>query len=60
MSITLIKQWKAPIDYDIRLIGGIDPSRALAVTLDVGTNNEELLDDNLYVVSMLFPNTCED
>ncbi|PBL00127.1 hypothetical protein ARMGADRAFT_1006377 [Armillaria gallica] len=31
------------------LIGGIDPSRALAVTLDVGTNNEELLDDNLYV-----------
>ncbi|KAK0224618.1 hypothetical protein EDD85DRAFT_858469, partial [Armillaria nabsnona] len=31
------------------LIGGIDPSRALAVTLDVGTNNEELLNDNLYV-----------
>ncbi|SJL13483.1 related to NADP+-dependent malic enzyme [Armillaria ostoyae] len=31
------------------LIGGIDPSRALAVTLDVGTNNEELLDDKLYV-----------
>ncbi|KAK0184632.1 hypothetical protein F5146DRAFT_1074385 [Armillaria mellea] len=31
------------------LIGGIDPSRALAVTLDVGTNNEDLLNDNLYV-----------
>ncbi|PBK76354.1 hypothetical protein ARMSODRAFT_948137 [Armillaria solidipes] len=31
------------------LIGGIDHSRALAVTLDVGTNNEELLDDKLYV-----------
>ncbi|KAK0207634.1 hypothetical protein IW262DRAFT_1281832 [Armillaria fumosa] len=31
------------------LIGGIDPSRVLAVTLDVGTNNEDLLNDKLYV-----------
>ncbi|KAK0466134.1 uncharacterized protein EV420DRAFT_1709953 [Desarmillaria tabescens] len=31
------------------LIGGIDPSRALAVTLDVGTDNENLLNDELYV-----------
>ncbi|KAK0209127.1 hypothetical protein DFS33DRAFT_1307785 [Desarmillaria ectypa] len=31
------------------LIGGIDPSRALAVTLDVGTDNEDLLNDELYV-----------
>lgn len=32
------------------LIGGIDPSKSLSVTLDVGTNNENLLNDNLYVV----------
>jgi malate dehydrogenase (oxaloacetate-decarboxylating) len=31
------------------LIGGIDPSKALSVTLDVGTNNEGLLNDHLYV-----------
>ena len=28
---------------------GIDPSRTLPVMLDVGTNNEELLSDNLYL-----------
>ncbi|KAJ3848990.1 hypothetical protein EV368DRAFT_48182 [Lentinula lateritia] len=31
------------------LIGGIDPSKAIAVTLDVGTNNGSLLNDPLYV-----------
>ncbi|KAJ7492274.1 hypothetical protein FB451DRAFT_1336243 [Mycena latifolia] len=31
------------------LIGGIDPSQSLSVVLDVGTDNEELLNDHLYV-----------
>lgn len=34
-----------------RLLAGIDPARTLSVTLDVGTDNEELLNDPLYVVS---------
>ena len=34
------------------LIGRMDPSRSLAVALDVGTNNEKLLNDPLYVVSI--------
>ncbi|OBZ68631.1 putative NAD-dependent malic enzyme 2 [Grifola frondosa] len=31
------------------LLAGMDPSKTLSVTLDVGTNNENLLDDRLYV-----------
>jgi malate dehydrogenase (oxaloacetate-decarboxylating) len=34
------------------LIGGIDPANTLSVILDVGTNNEELLNDDLYVVML--------
>ncbi|PPQ71423.1 hypothetical protein CVT26_011123 [Gymnopilus dilepis] len=31
------------------LIGGVDPSKSIAVMLDVGTDNQDLLDDPLYV-----------
>ncbi|KAH0591559.1 hypothetical protein H2248_001615 [Termitomyces sp. 'cryptogamus'] len=31
------------------LIGGMDPSKSLSVTLDVGTDNADLLNDDLYV-----------
>ncbi|KAI0658324.1 hypothetical protein C8Q70DRAFT_1045707 [Cubamyces menziesii] len=30
-------------------VGAIDPARTLSVTLDVGTDNDDLLDDRLYV-----------
>ena len=39
-------------DLHIRLVGGINPHMALPVVLDVGTNNEELLNDDLYVVCL--------
>lgn len=33
-----------------RALGGIDPSKTLSVVFDVGTNNDNLLNDPLYVV----------
>jgi malate dehydrogenase (oxaloacetate-decarboxylating) len=37
------------------LVAGINPSKALSVTLDVGTDNEEKLNDELYVVRCYHP-----
>lgn len=42
-------------DKRCSLVGGIDPAKALAVTLDVGTNNQDLLKDELYVVRLNDP-----
>jgi hypothetical protein len=36
----------------LRLIGGMNPEKSIAVALDVGTDNDELLNDPLYMVSI--------
>ena len=41
------------------LLGGIDPSKTLSVVLDVGTDNENLLNDNLYVVCTCHPELAD-
>ncbi len=35
------------------LVGGLDPAKTLSVVLDVGTDNDKLLNDPLYVVSVV-------
>lgn len=42
------------LTQECRLIGGMDPAKSLSVMLDVGTNNTDLLNDELYVVSLSF------
>ncbi|KAF8324699.1 uncharacterized protein EI90DRAFT_3019455 [Cantharellus anzutake] len=46
MEIELISTAKAAI---YTLVGGVHPAKALPVVLDVGTDNEHLLNDPLYV-----------
>ena len=41
-----------------RLVGGVHPAKALPVILDVGTDNEDLLSDPLYVVSRTLLRWC--
>jgi len=34
------------------LVGGVDPAKILPIALDVGSNNEELLKDDMYLVRL--------
>ena len=43
---------------ETRLLAGMDPSKTLSVTLDVGTDNEKLLNDSLYVVCLRYLSTA--
>lgn len=51
MRTSVIMRKAMPFSYgECRLLAGTDPLNTLSVTLDVGTNNEDLLNDKLYVV----------
>ena len=47
-----VEQWQRVNLVQYSLIGGVDPAKALSVTLDVGTDNDNLLNDHLYVVCL--------
>lgn len=50
MSLRSSRRGQYIDSHPYSLVGGIDPHKSLSVTLDVGTNNESLLNDELYVV----------
>ena len=40
------------------LLAGMDPAQTLSVVFDVGTDNEDLLNDHLYVVRLSLSFRC--
>ena len=48
-----VGQWQRVNLVQYSLIGGVDPAKALSVTLDVGTDNENLLNDHILRVLTL-------
>ena len=42
------------LTFSDRLIAGVNPANTLSVVFDVGTDNENLLGDELYVVGQAF------
>jgi malic enzyme len=52
-SVTYFLQISTAKSAIYTLVGGLDPAKTLSVVLDVGTNNDKLLNDPLYVVSVV-------